>query len=200
MNRFCRGVLFVVLLVFSSTFIGVVHAQTPTGVNISGANPIPASAPGILIPNASGGAKIIYPGVGPVDVKAQVGEFIVNVSGLASPNASVILTDTSGQFLKSTVADNTGNFSMAQVIVRSGFDGFCLDSVDFRRLGETQGCLDFSPVTKSQDFKDVFIPPTIGLYQKRINEGDQALIYGFSMPEADVKVKVKENQNVELTQ
>src|SRR3990167_8119187 len=105
MNRFCRGILFVVLLSVVSCLPalslsnGLVvepsFAQTPT-VNIVGPTVVTPAVPGISIPNASGGATTIYPGSQKVDVNAHVGEFKVSVAGLASPNASVILKDEKG--------------------------------------------------------------------------------------------------------
>ncbi len=138
-------------------------------------------------------APIFYPGGAPVDVKARVGEFIVNISGLASPNASIVLS-SNGQFLQSGTADTGGYFSFQNVPVRAGISGFCLQAVDFKRIGESEGCLNFEPITTSRDFKDIFLPPTIGLFRKQINAGEEALIFGYSMPKAAVDIKVRDRE------
>lgn len=135
----------------------------------------------------------IYPGNVPVQVSAQVGEFVVNISGLASPNASIVLT-SEGQFLRSTVADSKGYFYITGVSVKQGFSSFCLSAVDFKRIGESEACLDFDPVVASRDFKDIFLPPTIGLFEKRINAGNDALIFGYSMSGAEVEIKIRDGQ------
>ena len=210
MNRFCRGIilcvarslwrvvlLFSILLPATCYLPAAIFAQTPT-VNIVGPTVVTPAVPGVNVLNASGGAVIIYPGSQKVDVNAHVGEFKVSIAGLASPNASVILKDEKNQFLASTVADSAGGFGFAEVNVKNGFSGFCLEQIDFKRLGESAGCLNFEPIQKSEEFREVYVPPTIGLYKTQINANDEALIYGYSMPEAQVNVKIKENQTVDV--
>ncbi len=172
------------------------HAQETT---ILGPREQAASTTGILVPNPYLGDRTIYPGSEKVSVGAQVGDFTINVSGLVSPNASIVLTDGNDNFLRSTVADATGNFIFSQVSMRSGFTQFCLEAVDFRRIGDTEACLQFAPVTASRDFTNIFLPPTIGLFKKQINAGDEALIYGFSMPGAAVDVNARQGEKFSIT-
>ncbi len=173
-----------------------IYAQETT---ISGPREQAASTTGILVPNPYLGDRTIYPGSEKVSVGAQVGDFTINVSGLVSPNASIVLTDGNDNFLRSTVADATGNFMFSQVSMRTGFTQFCLEAVDFRRIGDTEACLQFAPVTQSRDFTNIFLPPTIGLFKKQINAGEEALIYGFSMPGAAVDINGQEQQKFSVT-
>ena len=155
------------------------------------------SIPYLLFPSPAFAATI-YPGNAPVNVSARVGEFVVNISGLASPYASIALY-SEGQFLRSTVADGGGYFYISQISVKSGFSSFCLQAVDFKRIGESEACLEFEPVLASRDFKDIFLPPTIGLFRKQINAGQEALIFGYTMPGAKVDIKIRDGKTFKVT-
>lgn len=182
------GFLFLVLSFLFS--VGVLAQE----VIIEGPEATPAGSIGIPVPNPFLGDRIIYPGNVPVQVAAQVGEFVVNISGLASPNASIVL-NSSGQFLRASVADNLGYFYITGVAVRRGASDFCFATIDFKRLGESESCLTTEAVTQSRDIKDVFLPPTIGLFKKQINAGEEALIFGYSMPGSKVTTKVRNGQS-----
>ena len=77
------------------------------------------------------------------EVQADVGEFYLNVSGYISPFASIVL-NSNGIFMRTTVADKGGNFSISQVRIARGFSSFCLDAVDYKRLGESTTCIKFA--------------------------------------------------------
>jgi hypothetical protein len=190
MKRFRRILLFVAVASYFTIFTNPSLAQN---VNIDGPTPKPINVPGVVVPNWWMGDRIIYPGNEEVTVTAQVGDFGVNISGLASPNASVVL-NSEGQFLRSTVADSDGFFYISGISVRKGTSEFCFTSIDFRRLGESESCLTVEPITTSRNIERVFLPPTIGLFRKQINAGEEALIYGYSMPGTTVTVRVREGQ------
>ncbi|MGH7246353.1 MAG: carboxypeptidase-like regulatory domain-containing protein [Candidatus Levyibacteriota bacterium] len=123
----------------------------------------------------------------PVSVKAQVGDYYLSLSGYIAPNASVTLI--SGNIvLRSTTADSKGYFFISQVLVKRGFSDFCLDAIDFRRLGESEACFHITPVNGPTSMQNIFLPPTLGLFQTKINAGSQALAFGYSMPGAKVTV------------
>lgn len=124
-------------------------------------------------------------------VEADVGEFYLNLSGYISPFASIVL-NSNGIFMRATVSDRGGNFSISQVRIRKGFSAFCLDAVDYKRLGESVTCLKVPPATASIDKKEIFLPPTIGLSRAIIAEGQQVLVFGYSMPGAKVMVHVND--------
>lgn len=129
------------------------------------------------------------PKTGEVGVKVEVKGFVINISGFTSPYASIVLT-IEGQFMSSTTTDSQGNFSFINIGANPGLSEACFDTIDFKRLGESQSCLTFAPLSQNQSFTNVFLPPTIGLYKKQINAGEEALIYGYSMPGAQVEVKL----------
>ena len=89
-------------------------------------------------------------GVTTTPTKAPIpGEaFYLDIAGFASPHASVVLT--SGDiFLRATVADSQGNFFISQIKVPSGFSEFCLENIDFQRIGDSLTCFQIPPVTSS---------------------------------------------------
>lgn len=133
-----------------------------------------------------------------VDVNAQVGQFYVSFSGFIAPYASVtmLIDDT---IVRSTVADGNGYFYLSQVLVQSGFDHFCLDAIDVKRLGESEACFKVPPVYADYKKDNIFLPPTIGLYKKQINVGTDATVWGYSMPGAKVKVHISDGRVLEVT-
>ncbi|HXS15295.1 MAG TPA: hypothetical protein VN711_04145 [Candidatus Saccharimonadales bacterium] len=122
-------------------------------------------------------------------VSATVGSYTLSVSGYIAPYASVVLS-SDGVVLRSTVADAQGNFAISQVLIKAGFSHFCLDSVDYKRLGESEACFTFSPATGSISRTNIFLPPTLGVYRTNVNVGDRALAWGFSMPGAQVTIHI----------
>lgn len=124
-------------------------------------------------------------------VTATIGSFYLTISGYQSPFASVVLTTKGGIFLRSTVADSKGYFTISEVLITDTFAGFCLNAVDFKRIGESEACIDIAgPITHDLEYKDIFLPPTIGLSKKQINAGGSAQIYGYTMPHATVKLSI----------
>lgn len=124
-------------------------------------------------------------------VTASVGRFYLSVSGYQSPYASIVLTTKSGQFLRSTTADSGGYFTLTDILITESFDGFCLIAVDFKRIGESEACIDVAtPITGNLTYTDIFLPPTIGLSKKVINAGEDAEIYGYTMPYAKVYLTI----------
>lgn len=122
-------------------------------------------------------------------VSGHVGQFYLSVSGYIAPFASVVLV-SDGLVLRSTVADSLGNFAISQVLIKAGFSSFCLDSTDYKRLGESEACFVLSPATGSIAKSNIFLPPTLGVYRTSVNVGDKALAWGYSMPGAQVTVHI----------
>ena len=123
------------------------------------------------------------------NVAASVGDFYLNLSGYISPFASIVLT-SDGIFLRATIADQYGNFSISQVLIRRGFSHFCLDAIDFRRIGESLTCLNIPPAQDSVTMKDLFLPPTLGLSRTQIAAGGEAVAFGYTMPGAIVTLDI----------
>ncbi len=141
-------------------------------------------------------AQITLPvGNSQIGVAARVGEFYLNLSGYASPYASVVLT-VDGKFIRSTVADQNGVFYLTAVGVSRGFDHFCLYTVDFRRIGESEACLNITPVNQDTTINDIFLPPTIGVLRKQIGTDEDGVIYGYSVPNATVTIKIKDGKTI----
>lgn len=122
-----------------------------------------------------------------VQVAASVGQYTINLSGFSSPFASIVLI-SGGTVMHTTTADAAGNFSMSDILVKQGFNQFCLDTVDVKRLGQSEACFTIAPISGNYTRSNIFLPPTIGLFRTQITVGSNAIIWGYSMPGAQVKV------------
>jgi len=133
-----------------------------------------------------------------VTVGAQIGEFVANISGFIAPYASVVMTidDT---IVRSTVADANGYFHLSQIEIKNGFDHFCLTAVDVKRLGQSKACFKFTPVSSNYTKTNIFLPPTLGLYKKEIDAGQEALAWGYSMPGATVTLHLSDGRTLTTT-
>ena len=130
-----------------------------------------------------------------VPVQAQVGKFYLNLSGYISPYASVVLT-IDGIFVRATVADAGGNFSISGVLIKEGFSHFCLEAVDFKRLGDSYTCFDIPPAKADVTKKEIFLPPTLGLSKNVIAEGGETVGFGYTMPGAEVTLYLSNGQKL----
>ncbi len=125
-------------------------------------------------------------------VTATVGQFHITVSGYQSPYASIILKTQSGTFLASTTADAKGYFSISNILINSSNLQYCFQAVDFKRIGESNSCITITgTIDKDLNYPDIFLPPTIGLSKKQINAGQDAIIFGYSMPGATVYLDIE---------
>jgi hypothetical protein len=132
------------------------------------------------------------------NVSAKVGQFYLSLAGWVSPHASVVLT-SDGIFLRATVADSRGNFYISQVLIRTGFSKFCLEAVDFKRLGDSYTCFNIDPANKDVIMKDIFLPPTLGLSRSEIGENEDAIAFGYTMPSAKVSLYLSNGKVLEAT-
>lgn len=134
----------------------------------------------------------------PVTVTASVGEFHLNISGYASPYASVVLT-INGVFIRATVADSHGNFVFSDILIKRGLSGFCLTHVDYKRLGDSEACFTFPPADKDITMKEIFLPPTLGLQRTEIVAGGEAVAFGYTMPGARVTLHLSDGRTFQTT-
>ena len=130
-----------------------------------------------------------------VPVQAQVGQYYLNLSGYISPYASVVLT-IDGIFARATVADSQGNFSISSVLIKAGFSNFCLEAVDYRRLGDSYTCFHIAPAKGGVTLTNIFLPPTLGLSKNTIAAGGQTLAFGYTMPGAKTTLYLSNGQQI----
>lgn len=127
-----------------------------------------------------------------VNVSATVGSSHLSVTGFQSPYASIILKTENGIFLASTTADSKGYFSISNVLINNSVPTYCFQAVDFKRIGISESCITIpGPFSGDVTYNDIFLPPTIGLSKKQINAGQDAIIYGYSMPGATVLLNIE---------
>lgn len=131
-------------------------------------------------------------GSGSVSVGGRVGSTTLTISGYQSPYASIILKTSDGVFLASTTADAKGYFSISNVLINNSNLTYCFQAVDFKRIGVSESCITIpGPIVGDVHFTDVFLPPTIGLVRKQITAGEDAVIYGYTMPGAIVTLTIE---------
>lgn len=126
---------------------------------------------------------------GSVDIKVTINGFLLSLSGYLAPYASITLT-SSGNVFASAVADANGNFTFSGVKVAKGFSTFCLDGIDYKRLGESEACFTIPPVNSPYTKSAIFLPPTLGVFRTNVNVGNDALVFGYGMPGAHISIKL----------
>jgi len=132
----------------------------------------------------------------PIEVKASVGDFFLNLCGWMSPYASIVLT-SDDIFMGATVADKGGNWAFKDLLIRRGFSRFCLTSIDFHRLGESEVCISIPPAQEAVTMCEIFLPPTLGLSRNQVPAGGKVLAFGYTMPGAKVTLHLSNGQKLE---
>lgn len=140
-------------------------------------------------------ASIVAP---EVTLTARIGEFYLDLSGYASPFASVILT-SNGVFYRSTVADQNGFWAIHDILVNRNFSDFCLEHIDYKNIGDSTTCLTIPPVNGNVVKKDIFLPPTIGLQRSQIRAGGNGVVFGYTMPGATVTIHLQNGKTYQVT-
>jgi len=131
------------------------------------------------------------------NVSARVGQYYLNLSGIVAPYASLsIIVDNTT--LTSTVADSTGKFSFSKIPITAGLTGFCLDAVDFKRLGESYTCFTIPAANSDITINNIFLPPTLGLERKEINQGEDAVIWGYGVPGAAITIHISNGKTFQV--
>lgn len=129
------------------------------------------------------------------EVIANVVGLSIKLSGLASPNASIALSTKTGRFLYSAVADSKGEFQI-KTEISQGLSGYCLETVDFKRLGNSVVCFPLPEVQADIVRDGLFLPPTIGLFKNIVAEGSDVVISGFSMPDSIISIQITRSRKV----
>lgn len=135
---------------------------------------------------------------GDVNVSVVVNGFLLSMSGFIAPYASVVLS-SNGTVIVSTTADAQGYFSFSNVSVAEGLTKFCLDAVDFKRLGESEACITIQPANGILSRTGIFLPPTLGLFRTEVNVGSSALAFGYGMPGEIVTVHINNTVGCTVT-
>lgn len=135
---------------------------------------------------------------GQVNIQVTLNGFLLSISGYLAPYASITLTST-GTVFASTTADAQGNFFLPSVKVAKGFTTFCLDGIDYKRLGESEACFTIPPITGPYSKSQIFLPPTLGVFRTDVNVGNNALVFGYGMPGALISIKLDSKTICEKT-
>ena len=128
-------------------------------------------------------------------VTGTVGEHYLTLTGYTSPFASVSLY-IDNIFIRGTVANEKGDFSISQVLIKLGLTKFCLKTADAKHLGESESCITIPAASGSLEKNDIFLPPTLALSKNKIAEGTSAIAYGYTKPGADVTLVLNNGQKL----
>lgn len=124
-----------------------------------------------------------------VSLKASIGRYYFSASGIASPYASVVMI-SQNIFLSSAVADSKGRFVLPRTLVNDGFDEFCLEVADIRRIGDSYTCFKTDPPKSDFSKDEIFLAPTVGLSGRKITPNSSIFASGYTMPNSDVSVNL----------
>lgn len=170
--------------------------DTPTPTSSSNSTPTPTVS---LSPSPTLNPSLSpSPTLGPSSTPVPTGEennipkLTLDLSGFVSPFASIVMT-SDDKFIRSTSADKDGNFSLSQIEVKKGFSSFCLEVVDFKRVGDSQTCFKIAPVTTNTTKTNIFLPPTIGLTARKIGPKATSVGFGYGMPGSEVTVHISDS-------
>lgn len=123
---------------------------------------------------------------------------LVTITGFSSPNASIVIVDASGTSIATLTADAGGNFTATNLNMSVTAAEYCFRVVDFKRLGTSESCMTIDPTTQST-ISNIYLPPTIGVERAEISEGEEAVIYGYTMPGATVRLRLSTGDIVSIT-
>lgn len=128
-------------------------------------------------------------------VTGTVGEHYLTLTGYTSPFASVSLY-IDNIFIRGTVANEKGDFSISQVLIKLGLTKFCLKTADAKHLGESESCITIPAASGSLEKNDIFLPPTLALSKNQIPENSSIIAYGYTKPGADVTLVLNNGQKL----
>lgn len=118
-------------------------------------------------------------------VSGSVGEYYLTLTGYTSPFASVSLY-IDNIFIRGTVANEKGDFSISQVLIKLDLAKFCLKTADAKHLGESESCISIPAAQGSLEKNEIFLPPTLALSKNQIPQNSAAIAYGYTRPGAEV--------------
>lgn len=125
------------------------------------------------------------------NITVTVSGNIMTLSGFIAPFASVVLS-INGTVISSTVADSNGNFSFTNIAVAKATSSVCLNSVDFKKLGESEACIGVVATNGIISKANVFLPPTCGVQRTDVLVGNSAIGFGYGMPGATITVHIND--------
>ncbi len=102
-------------------------------------------------------------------------------------------------FVRAATADSEGNFFISQIGVQPGFSDFCLENIDFQKIGDSISCFKIPPLTASTSKKDIFLPPSLGLSSRKTTPLTYIYAFGYTMPGSDVNLSVSKQINLKTT-
>jgi hypothetical protein len=64
--------------------------------------------------------------------------------------------------------------------------------IDVKSYGISDSCAEFAPASEDLVLAQILLPPTLGLAKNMINPGEDAIVRGYSMPDAEIVIIQKD--------
>ena len=123
-----------------------------------------------------------------VALSATVGQGIFTIEGYSSPEATIFLTSSQGNLSQQTVkADKNGYFIFKNVLLPVNPGELWFQARD-QKGNFTIPLAIAQPPREVEKIKDVFLPPTFSQTKGQIITGENAFLWGYSLPDATTEI------------
>ena len=123
-----------------------------------------------------------------VALSALVGQGIFTIEGYSSPGATIFLTSSQGNLSLQTVkADKNGYFIFKNVLLPANPGELWFQARD-QKGNFTTPLAIAQPPRGVEKIKDVFLPPTFSQTKGQIITGENAFLWGYSLPNATAEI------------
>lgn len=123
-----------------------------------------------------------------VALSATVGQGIFTIEGYSSPHALIFLTSSQGNLSPQTVkADKNGYFIFKNVLLPVNPGELWFQARD-QKGNFTTPLAIAQPPRGVEKIKDVFLPPTFSQTKGQIITGENAFLWGYSLPNATAEI------------
>ena len=123
--------------------------------------------------------------------RVVVNKYLLSINGYHSPFATITLSTGNSKTIATAISDSKGYFYISKIPINNMVSAICIKAVDSKKTGEAKGCISIkTPIIQNPNFNDVFLPPSIGVSEKRILLGQNAKVYGLTMPNATVNISI----------
>ena len=123
-----------------------------------------------------------------VALSATVGQGIFTIEGYSSPHALIFLTSSQGNLSPQTVkADKNGYFIFKNVLLPANPGELWFQARD-QKGNFTTPLAIAQPPREVEKIKDVFLPPTFSQTKGQIITGENAFLWGYSLPDATTEI------------
>ncbi len=123
-----------------------------------------------------------------VALSATVGQGIFTIEGYSSPGATIFLTSSQGNLSpQTTKADENGYFIFKNVLLPANPGELWFQARDQKNNFSLPLAIP-QPPKGVEKIKDVLLPPTFSQTKEQIIAGENAFLWGYSLPKATTEI------------